>query len=153
VILSFEDLKKYRKQVAMVDGAFDPLHRGHIEYFRAAAERLDVPLLCNVASDGYVRTTHPPLLPQDHRAAVEDASDGIIGTHVYAPVVQQKGIGYLAKTRQGILILITDRLIRQVAAGHHQRAFQVFEKQMMQRRVGQHPAKRPYAGRNGVGNT
>ena len=42
----------------MVDGAFDPLHRGHIEYFSAAAEQLDVPLLCNVASDRYVRTKH-----------------------------------------------------------------------------------------------
>jgi cytidyltransferase-like protein len=82
VILSFEDLKKYRKQVAMVDGAFDPLHRGHIEYFRAAAERLDVPLLCNVASDRYVRTKHPPLLPEDHRAAVVDAIRFISYTHV-----------------------------------------------------------------------
>ena len=82
MILSFEDLKKYRKQVAMVDGAFDPLHRGHIEYFRAAAERLDVPLLCNVASDRYVRSKHPPLLPEDHRAAVVDAIRFISYTHV-----------------------------------------------------------------------
>jgi cytidyltransferase-like protein len=82
VILSFEDLKKYRKQVAMVDGAFDPLHRGHIEYFRAAAERLDVPLLCNVASDRYVRSKHPPLLPEDHRAAVVDAIRFISYKHV-----------------------------------------------------------------------
>jgi len=82
VIVSFEELKKYRKQVAMVDGAFDPLHRGHIEYFRAAAEQLDVPLLCNVASDRYVRTKHPPLLPEDHRAAVVDAIRFISYTHV-----------------------------------------------------------------------
>jgi len=65
VILAFEQLKDYRTQVAMVDGAFDPLHRGHIEYFRAAAAQLDVPLLCNVASDRYVRTKHPPLLPEE----------------------------------------------------------------------------------------
>lgn len=82
MIVSFEDLKKYRKKVAMVDGAFDPLHRGHIEYFRAAAEQLDVPLLCNVASDRYVRTKHPPLLPEDHRAAVVDAVRFISYTHV-----------------------------------------------------------------------
>jgi len=82
VIVSFEDLKKYRKNVAMVDGAFDPLHRGHIEYFRAAAEQLDVPLLCNVASDRYVRTKHPPLLPEDHRSAVVDAIRFISYTHV-----------------------------------------------------------------------
>jgi cytidyltransferase-like protein len=82
VILHFEQLKDYRKKVAMVDGAFDPLHRGHIEYFRAAAEQLDVPLLCNVASDRYVWTKHPPLLPEDHRAAIVDAIRFISYTHV-----------------------------------------------------------------------
>jgi bifunctional ADP-heptose synthase (sugar kinase/adenylyltransferase) len=82
VILPFEQLKEYRGRVAMVDGAFDPLHRGPIEYFRAAAGRLDVPLLCNVASDRYVRTKHPPLLPEDQRAAVVDAIRFISYTHV-----------------------------------------------------------------------
>jgi cytidyltransferase-like protein len=82
LILSFEQLKDYRRKVAMVDGAFDPLHRGHIEYFRAAVQQLDVPLLCNVASDRYVRTKHPPLLPEDHRAAVVDAIRYISYTHV-----------------------------------------------------------------------
>jgi cytidyltransferase-like protein len=82
VILEFQQLKEYRGRVAMVDGAFDPLHRGHVEYFKAAAERLDVPLLCNVASDAYVRTKHPPLLPEDQRAAVVDAIRYITYTHV-----------------------------------------------------------------------
>ena len=82
VIVTFEQLRNYRKQVAMVDGAFDPLHRGHIEYFRAAAEQLDVPLLCNVASDRYVRSKHPPLLPEDQRAAIVDAIRFISYTHV-----------------------------------------------------------------------
>jgi cytidyltransferase-like protein len=82
VILAFEQLKEYRKKVAMVDGAFDPLHRGHIEYFRAAAEQLDVPLLCNVASDRYVSTKHPPLLPEDQRAAIVDAIRFISYTHI-----------------------------------------------------------------------
>lgn len=83
MILGFDDLKAHRGRVAMVDGAFDPLHRGHIEYFRAAAG-LGVPLLCNVASDRYVRTKHPPLLPEDHRAAVVDAIRYITYTHVNA---------------------------------------------------------------------
>ena len=72
MILEFSQLKNYRGRVAMVDGAFDPLHRGHVEYFRAAAETLDVPLLCNVASDRYVPTarsgvaiaTRVPLAPR-----------------------------------------------------------------------------------------
>ena len=82
MIVSFEQLKDYRKKVAMVDGAFDPLHRGHIEYFRAAVQQLDVPLLCNVASDRYVATKHPPLLPEDQRAAVVDAIRYISYTHI-----------------------------------------------------------------------
>jgi cytidyltransferase-like protein len=81
VILTFEQLKEYRGTVAMVDGAFDPLHRGHIEYFRAATG-LGVPLLCNVASDRYVSTKHPPLLPEDQRAAVVDAIRYIAYTHI-----------------------------------------------------------------------
>ena len=81
MILAFDQLKEYRGRVAMVDGAFDPLHRGHIEYFRAASG-LGVPLLCNVASDRYVRTKHPPLLPEEQRAAVVDAIRYIAYTHV-----------------------------------------------------------------------
>ena len=81
MILAFDDLKAYRGQVAMVDGAFDPLHRGHIEYFRAATA-LGSPVLCNVASDTYVRTKHSPLLPEDQRAAVVDAIRYITYTHI-----------------------------------------------------------------------
>jgi cytidyltransferase-like protein len=82
VILDFDQLAAYRGTVAMVDGAFDPLHRGHIEYFRAARE-LGVPLLCNVASDRYVRTKHRPLPPEDQRAAIIDAIRYIDYVHIY----------------------------------------------------------------------
>jgi cytidyltransferase-like protein len=81
VIVAFEELPQYRGAVAMVDGAFDPLHRGHIEYFRAASS-LGVPLLCNVASDRYVRTKHPPLLSEDQRTAVVDAIRFVSYTHL-----------------------------------------------------------------------
>jgi cytidyltransferase-like protein len=81
VIITFDELRQHRGRVAMVDGAFDPLHEGHIEYFRAAAA-LGVPLLCNVASDRYVRTKHPPLLPEGQRAAVVDAIRYITYTHI-----------------------------------------------------------------------
>jgi D-beta-D-heptose 7-phosphate kinase/D-beta-D-heptose 1-phosphate adenosyltransferase len=82
VILSFEQLAGLRGQVAMVDGAFDPLHRGHIEYFKAASV-LGVPLLCNVASDRYVRTKHRPLLDEQQRAAIIDAIRYISYVHIY----------------------------------------------------------------------
>lgn len=65
----------------MVDGAFDPLHAGHIAYFRAAAA-LGRPLVCNVASDRYVRVKHPPLLPDWQRIAVIDALRDIQFTHL-----------------------------------------------------------------------
>ena len=81
MIVAFDELSAYRGRVAMVDGAFDPLHRGHIEYFRAAAA-LGLPVLCNVASDRYVRTKHPPLLDERQRAAVVDAIRYITYTHV-----------------------------------------------------------------------
>ena len=82
MILSFNDLATYRGTVAMVDGSFDPLHRGHIEYFRVASERLDAPLLCNVASDRYVASKHPPLLPEGDRAAIVDAIRYVTYTHI-----------------------------------------------------------------------
>jgi cytidyltransferase-like protein len=81
VIVEFDGLPAYAGRVAMVDGAFDPLHAGHIEYFKAAAQ-LGVPLLCNVASDQYVATKHPPLLPEAQRAAVVDAIRYIDFTHI-----------------------------------------------------------------------
>ena len=82
MILSFDQLKDYRHQVAMVDGAFDPLHHGHIAYFKAARE-LGVPVLCNVASDRYVSSKHQPLLSETQRAIVIDAIRYIDYVHIY----------------------------------------------------------------------
>jgi cytidyltransferase-like protein len=82
MIVTFDGLRAYRQEVAMVDGAFDPLHGGHIEYFRAAAYQLGLPLLCNIASDAYVRTKHPPLLAEEQRAVVVDAIRYISYTHI-----------------------------------------------------------------------
>lgn len=65
----------------MVDGAFDPLHAGHVAYFREAS-RISQRLLCNVASDAYVRTKHPVLLPERQRVAVVDALRDIVFTHL-----------------------------------------------------------------------
>ena len=38
MIVAFEELKAHRGKVAMVDGAFDPLHAGHVDYFEEAAD-------------------------------------------------------------------------------------------------------------------
>jgi cytidyltransferase-like protein len=82
MILTFEQLADYRGVPAMVDGAFDPLHHGHIAYFKAAHE-LGVPVLCNVASDRYVSTKHRPLLTETQRATVIDAIRYIDYVHIY----------------------------------------------------------------------
>ena len=81
MILAFHDLKEYHGRVAMVDGAFDPLHHGHIAYFRQARE-LGAPLLCNIAPDQYVAAKHAPLLEASRRAVVIDALADIDYTHV-----------------------------------------------------------------------
>ncbi len=83
MIVGFEELERYRKRVAMVDGAFDPLHAGHIDYFREA-RALGLPLLCNVASDAYVGTKHPPLVPATQRVVVVDAIRYVDYTHLNA---------------------------------------------------------------------
>lgn len=81
MLVTFEGLRRYRGRVSLVDGAFDPIHAGHIAYFRAAAAS-HRPLLCNVASDRYVRLKHLPLLPEDQRIAVIDALRDIQFTHL-----------------------------------------------------------------------
>jgi cytidyltransferase-like protein len=81
VIVPAGELGKLAGVVSMVDGGFDPLHAGHIAYFRAAAE-LGAPVLCNIASDAWVARKHPPLLPQSDRGDIIDAIRWIDYTHL-----------------------------------------------------------------------
>ena len=81
MIVAFEELGELRGRVSMVDGGFDPLHAGHIAYFREAAA-LGLPVLCNLAPDAWVERKHPPLLPQDERAQVVDAIRFVDYVHV-----------------------------------------------------------------------
>ena len=59
----------------------------------------------------------------------------IVVAAVDAAVVQQEGVGQAAQPRQGLVIVLGDRLFGQVAAGHHQRATDVAQDQVVQRRV------------------
>jgi cytidyltransferase-like protein len=72
VIVPASELATLRGAVTMVDGGFDPIHPGHVEYFRSAAA-LGLPVLCNVTGDHYVSRKHPPLLPGPERVRVLDA--------------------------------------------------------------------------------
>jgi len=81
VIVTFKELALYQGRVSLVDGAFDPLHAGHIAYFQAAAD-CGAPLLCNVASDRYVSTKHRPLLPESQRVTVINALRDVMYVHL-----------------------------------------------------------------------
>jgi cytidyltransferase-like protein len=94
VIVQPAELPRYRGQVTMVDGGFDPIHAGHVDYFRAATE-LGLPVLCNVTGDEYVRRKHPPLLPQEQRVAIIDAIRYITFTHP-SPVPTEEVLAILA---------------------------------------------------------
>ena len=80
MIVTTDELPRYSGEVAMIDGGFDPLHAGHIEYMRAAAA-LGAPVLCNVSSDEWVARKHAPLLPQRDRVKVIDAIRYVDYTH------------------------------------------------------------------------
>lgn len=73
MIVSFDDLHKYAGFV-LVDGAFDPIHAGHVAYLHAARSLGKGPTLCAVASDDQIRDKgRDPLLPQASRVAVLEA--------------------------------------------------------------------------------
>lgn len=72
MIVPTPELHRHRGAVTMVDGGFDPLHPGHIAYFRAAAE-LGRPVLANVSGDDWVARKHRPLLTQQQRGELLDA--------------------------------------------------------------------------------
>ena len=100
MIIATEDLPRYRGEVTMVDGGFDPLHHGHVVYFEAAAA-LGPPVLCNVSSDDWVGEKHPQLLDQAERAAVIDAVRFVRYTHLSSmptvEVLRLLGPRYYAK--------------------------------------------------------
>ena len=72
MIISTSELSSLAGQVTMVDGSFDPLHEGHVAYFKAAS-KLGIPVLCNIAADAWTSSKHPVLLSQSQRAQVIDA--------------------------------------------------------------------------------
>lgn len=80
MIVATDELRRYRDEVAMIDGGFDPLHGGHIEYMREAAA-LGAPVLCNVSPDTWIERKHAPLLPQHERVQVVDAIRFVDYTH------------------------------------------------------------------------
>lgn len=130
MLLDFEQLEQLRGKVAMVDGGFDPLHFGHVLYFRAA-DKTGLPVFCNVSSDSYVATKHRVLLPQDVRCRLIDEFKSISYVHasqhstaeileqvrpkVYVKGEQWRGVLPAKETeickRHGIEVLFTDTVV------------------------------------------
>jgi len=83
MIIQYKDLTGLQRKVVMVDGCFDPLHHGHIEYFKFAVS-FRLPVLCNVENDRYMREVkkRPPLLTFKERAIVIDSIRYISYTHL-----------------------------------------------------------------------
>lgn len=63
--LSFESFSVF----TLVDGSFDPLHHGHINYFEEALS-IGFPVSCLVAPDTYTAKKHRILLEAKHRSIV-----------------------------------------------------------------------------------
>ncbi len=81
VLVAWDDLPGLAGKVVMVDGSFDPLHDGHIEYFEQAS-KLGFPVLCNVTPDSITEEKHPVMLQASHRARVLDALKTLTYVHV-----------------------------------------------------------------------
>ena len=80
MIVPSADLGGLAGPVTMVSGGFDPLHPGHLAYFRAAAD-LGAPLLVNVSHDEWVGRKHVPLLTQGERIQLIDALEMVDYVH------------------------------------------------------------------------
>ena len=81
MIINSKSLASLRGKVSMVDGSFDPLHDGHIEYFRHA-KLIGHPVLCNIAPDSWTRSKHRVLITQEKRAVVIDSIRFIDFVHI-----------------------------------------------------------------------
>jgi glycerol-3-phosphate cytidylyltransferase-like family protein len=88
MIVETDELVRHCGAVTMVDGGFDPIHPGHIAYFRAAAD-LGAPVLCNVSGDAWVGRKHRALLPHGDRAKVIDAIRWVSFVHVSSVPTEQ----------------------------------------------------------------
>lgn len=82
MIVGRDELGTLAGRVTMVDGGFDPLHPGHLAYFRAAAG-LGLPVLCNVRDDAYLTDVkgRPPLLSHEARTELLHALETIAHVH------------------------------------------------------------------------
>ena len=78
----------------------------------------------------------------------DGAQNRVVGSHPDRAVVEEEGIGDRAQPLARVIVEVGDRLVGDVARGHHQGGADVREQQMVKRRVGQHHAQVGGAGRH-----
>ncbi len=89
------------------------------------------------------RVRHPPPRAADHdgRARRGRPHHRVVRARGDRAVVEQDEVGDAGQALQRVLVAVGDRLVRDVAAGHHQRPARVAQQQVVERRVGQHHAE------------
>jgi 2-polyprenyl-3-methyl-5-hydroxy-6-metoxy-1,4-benzoquinol methylase len=69
MIISKENINILPKEFLLIGGAYDPIHEGHIEYFKYVS-KYGLPGVLSLDPDEYVESKHTKLLPQAARAVV-----------------------------------------------------------------------------------
>ncbi len=82
------------------------------------------------------------------RLARHDARDAIVEPVHDVAVMHQEIVRDFAETLLRLLIGDALRLVAAVAGGQHNRAVEILEQKVMQRRIGKHEAERRLAGRD-----
>ena len=91
-----------------------------------------------------------PRAAQHHRRARDHAGHRVVAARVDVAVVQEKPIGHAGEPRDGLLVPIRKRFIREVPGCHDERPADNIEQQVMQRGVRQQEADQRVAGRHAV---
>ena len=83
----------------------------------------------------------PARAAQQQRAPADRAHDRVVGARADRAVVHEDVVGDARQALDRVVVAVGDRLVGDVAAGHHQRRRGVGRQQVVQRRVGQHHAE------------
>jgi len=95
-VLESWQLCEIADDLTMVDGSFDPIHDGHIEYL-SEAKSLGLPVLCNIPPDSITTRKHPVLVPQSCRARVISSLRQV--DYVHSGVISTSEVLRLLKPR------------------------------------------------------
>ena len=78
---------------------------------------------------------------QRQRPPARDPQHRVVGARLDRPVVEHERVGDGVQPLERVVVLVGDRLVGDVAAGHHQRLADVGQQQVVQRAVRQHHAE------------